>query len=64
MDLKKNINTLVRYIIESKKIEVKSNINHIINLHFAKIDFIVKVASREDAEKGIKKPVRRHPHLR
>ena len=44
MDLKKNINTLVRYIIESKKIEVKSNINHIINLHFAKIDFIVKVA--------------------
>ena len=44
MDLEKNINVLVGCIIEGKNIKAKKNINHVINLHFAKIDFIVKVA--------------------
>ena len=44
MDLEKNINVLVGCIIEGKKIKAKKNINHVINLHFEKIDFIVKVA--------------------
>ena len=44
MELEKNINVLVGCIIEGKKIKAKKNINHVINLHFAKIDFIVKVA--------------------
>ena len=44
MNFEKNINTLVSFIIESKKIKAKNTINRTINLHFRKIDFIVKVA--------------------
>ncbi len=44
MNFEKNINALVGFIIESKKIKAKNNINQTINRHFRKIDFIVKTA--------------------
>ena len=44
MFIKKNIESLTSYIIELKKIKNREDVNHQVNSHFEKIDFIVKSA--------------------
>ena len=44
MFIKKNIESLISYIIELKKIKNKEDLNYQVISHFVKIDFIVKSA--------------------